>query len=80
MLTNRSIYNRLKKSTREVIKMRNNKIVFVVPYISTYTNRTRYTVHYTERKAKEWGFRRMAKTGEHFQIIPMTEKEAFALR
>lgn len=58
--------------------MRNNKIVFVVPY--TCGTRTRYTLHYTERKAKEWGFRRMAKTGEHFQILPMTEKEAFALR
>ncbi len=54
------------------------KNVFVVPY--TTGNRTRYTVHYTERKAKAWGFRRMAKTGESFQIIPMTEKEAFALR
>ena len=54
------------------------KIVYVVPYIRG--NRTGYTVHYTERKAKVWGFRHMAKTGEQFQIIPMTEKEAFALR
>lgn len=55
-----------------------NKMVFVVPYIRG--NRTGYTVHYTERKAKVWGFRHMAKTGEHFTILTMTEKEAFALR
>jgi hypothetical protein len=60
--------------------MRTNKIVYVVPYTTPYTNGTRYTVHYTERKAKEYGFRRMAKTGENFQILPMTEKEAFELR
>lgn len=55
-----------------------NKMVFVVPY--TRGNRTGYTVHYTERKAKVWGFRHMAKTGEHFTVLTMTEKEAFALR
>lgn len=58
--------------------MNNKKIVFVVPY--TCGTRTRYTLHYTERAAKVWGFRRMAKTGEHFTIIPMTEAEAFRLR
>ena len=54
------------------------KNVFVVPY--TRSNRTGYTLHHTERKAKEWGFRHMAKTGERFQIIPMTEVEALKLR
>lgn len=58
--------------------MRNNKIVFVVPY--TCGARTRYTIHYTERKAKVWGFRHMAKTGENFQILPMSEAKAFSLR
>lgn len=55
--------------------MRTNKIVFVVPY--TAGNYIHYTVHYTERAAKVYGFRRMAKTGENFTILPMTEKEAF---
>lgn len=54
------------------------KNVFVVPYTSD--NRTRYTVHYSERKAKVWGFRHMAKTGEKFVVIPMSEKETFSLR
>lgn len=54
------------------------KNVFVVPY--TRNNGIGYTLHYTERKAKEWGFRRMAKTGEHFTILRMTEAEAMRLR
>ena len=54
------------------------KNVFVVPYTSN--NRTRYTVHSTERKAKAWGFRHMAQTGEKFVVLPMSEKEAFSLR
>lgn len=55
-----------------------NKMVFVVPY--TRNNGTGYTLHYTERKAKVWGFRHMAKTGERFTVLTMTEKEALALR
>lgn len=58
--------------------MRTNKIVYVVPY--TTTHGTRYSMHYTERLARKWGYRRMSKSGEHFTVIPMTEKEAFELR
>lgn len=55
-----------------------NKMVFIVPY--TCGNHSGYTLHYTERKAKVWGFRYMAKTGKHFTILRMTEAEAMRLR
>jgi len=53
-------------------------MVFIVPY--TCGNHSGYTLHYTERKAKVWGFRYMAKTGKHFTILRMTEAEAMRLR
>lgn len=56
-----------------------NKMVFVVPYTRGNGN-TGYTLHYTERKAKVWGFRHMAKTGERFTVLPMPEAEAMRLR
>lgn len=55
-----------------------DKTVFVVPYF--HNNRIGYTMHYSERKAKEWGFRRKAKTEENFMILRMSELEALKLR
>ena len=54
------------------------KTVYVVPY--TTTHGTRYSLHYTERLARKWGYRRMSKSGERFTVIPMTEAQALALR
>lgn len=54
------------------------KTVYVVPY--TTPHGIRYSMHYTERLARKWGYRRMGKSGEHFTVIPMTEAQALALR
>lgn len=54
------------------------KTVYVVPY--TTSRGIRYSMHYTERLARKWGYRRMSKSGEHFTVIRMTEAQALALR
>lgn len=59
--------------------MRNNKIVYVVPY-QKGNSRVGYCVFYSIRAAKVWGYRRRAHTGESFTVLPMTETEAFNLR
>lgn len=55
------------------------KNVYVIPY-QRGKGRTGYCVFYSIRAAKVWGYRRRARTGESFIILPMTETEAFSLR
>jgi len=68
-------YNRFRKKREGNNIM---KTVYVVPY--TTPRGIRYSVHYTERLARKWGYRRMSKSGEHFTVIRMTEAQALALR
>lgn len=56
-----------------------NKNVWVVPYHKDL-GKIGYTMHYSERKARKWGFKHLAKTGENFSIIKTTEAEALKMR
>ena len=56
-----------------------DKNVWVIPYHKDL-GKIGYTMHYSERKAKKWGFKHLAKTGENFSIIKTTEAEALKMR
>ena len=50
------------------------KTVYTVGYTTTKGNRT--AMFYNARKAKAFGFRQMAKTGNSFTVVATTEAEA----
>lgn len=50
------------------------KTVYTVGYTTTKGNRT--AMFYNKRKAKAFGFRQMAKTGNNFTVVTTTEAEA----
>lgn len=54
------------------------KTVYTVDYTTTKGNRT--AMFYNARKAKAFGFRQMAKTGNNFTVVTTTEAQAMGLR
>ena len=54
------------------------KTVYTVDYTTTKGNRT--AMFYNKRKAKAFGFRQMAKTGNNFTVVTTTEAQALNLR
>lgn len=54
------------------------KTVYTVGYTTTKGNRT--AMFYNKRKAKAFGFRQMAKTGNNFTVVTTTEAQALGLR
>lgn len=54
------------------------KTVYTVGYTTTKGNRT--AMFYNKRKAKAFGFRQMAKTGNNFTVVTTTEAQAMGLR
>lgn len=54
------------------------KNVYTVSYTTGKSIRT--AMFYNARKAKAFGFRQMAKTGNHFTVVIMTEVQVMNLR
>lgn len=69
------MYNVYRKKREGKTKMKN---VYTVSYTTGKSIRT--AMFYNARKAKAFGFRQMAKTGNRFTVVIMTEAQAMNLR